>query len=115
MLTPFPFSFFSAFVFPPVQKRAANILLLPGFRAAAYQNDELFSVFPKIDAISQAEVDPELKETRTDTLYLGEIPRAKPGECGVHLCGGAHVQPVEPGREWAVARGVNIFPNCNQR
>ena len=62
-------------VFPSV-KCNPDVLLLALFRSAAKKDDNLLAVFPDIHAVTRAEMNLALKNARSHTLDVGEVPES---------------------------------------
>jgi hypothetical protein len=68
-----------------------NVVLLTLFRATAKKDDNLFAIFSKVNAIPGTEVDSGLKNTGSDTLDVGQVPKPHAVESRRHLCPGLRI------------------------
>jgi hypothetical protein len=52
-----------------------DIILLALFRSPSEKDDNLFAILSKIDAVSGTKIDSAFKNTGSNTLHVGEIPK----------------------------------------
>ena len=90
-----------------------DVVLLALFCSASQQYDHLFSIFPKVNAVSRAEMNFAFKNAGSDTFDVGEISQADAVKSHCYFSPGLHIQPAAPFAERTPPSGVQIFADLD--
>src|SRR5688572_8080720 len=94
---------------PFLHGRDVAVLALLG--PAAEQDDKGVAVFPEIDSVPRAEVDPVFEDASADPFDIRKVSQLHPKKCRRYLRCGAGIETTKPFRERARAIAVEKLPN----
>ena len=90
-----------------------NVCLLPLLGSAAKQNYEPFPIPAKVDSISGTEIQPQLGNTRPNSLRYGEIATLHSQYRGQDSRLRARIQAGDPSTKGVLAFSVNVFDDLD--
>jgi hypothetical protein len=102
---------FAGLEFLPESLGFLDVCLLPLLHSSGKQNDELFSIPPKVDSKARTEIDSHFLNAGPDALYGREIASLQAFECHSHSGLRYIVQLVQPSPERIAAQPVNVLPD----